>query len=82
MHRRRQVQAPGARLEVVHVERVRIDVAVPADHVERVVVEQVALQAAADADRELEVAALAMGPELGGGWKSRWENGADSSSWP
>jgi hypothetical protein len=43
------VEAPGARLEVGRVERVRVHVAVPADDVERVAVEHVRLQPVADA---------------------------------
>ena len=49
---RRQVEAAGARLEVVGVERVRPDVPVPADHVERVSVELVLLVRAADAQEQ------------------------------
>ena len=54
---RRLVQAPGLGLEVVDVERVRVDVAVPADDVERVVVEHEALVAAAHAHDQLVLAA-------------------------
>ena len=63
---RRQVEAPGARLEVVGVERVRPDVAVPADHVERVPVEHVVLVAVAHAHGHVELAALVIGLELAG----------------
>ena len=55
----------GDRLEVVGVEGVRIDVAVPADDVERVVVERVVLVPVANADGQLEVAAVGVGVELG-----------------
>ena len=47
------------------VERVRVDVAVPADDVERVVVEDVVLVAAAHAHLELVLAALAVRAQLG-----------------
>ena len=53
---RREVEAPGARLEVHRVERVGIDVAVPAHDVEGMAVEDVALIAVAHAQRELELA--------------------------
>jgi hypothetical protein len=48
---RREVEAPGARLEVHRVERVRVDVAVPAHDVERVAVQHVGLQPVAHARR-------------------------------
>ena len=64
MDGRRQVDAAGDRLEVVDVERVRVDVAVPADDVERVVVEHVVLVAAADADDQLVVARLVVRHQL------------------
>jgi hypothetical protein len=47
--RRREVEAPRARLEVLGVERVRVDVAVPRDDVERVAVQHVGLEAVAHA---------------------------------
>ena len=62
---RRQVEAPGARLEVVGVERVGPDVAVPAHHVERVAVEHVLLVAVAHPNGDRELAALVVGLELG-----------------
>ena len=65
MRRRRHVDPPGDRLEVVDVERPRVEVAVPADDVERVVVDLVVLVAVADADLEAELAALAVRLELG-----------------
>ena len=46
LHRRRLVDRAGDRLEVVGVERVRIDHAVPADDVERMVRQRVARQPA------------------------------------
>jgi hypothetical protein len=62
-----------------------IDVPVPADHVERVVVQDVVLIALADAELEVEAldpAARRAGGRTAGGWKSRWEKGACSSSCP
>src|SRR5439155_1354953 len=56
---------PRLGLEVMDVERVRVHVAVPADHVERVVVEREALVAAAHAQNELELARLAVRDQLG-----------------
>jgi DNA-binding Lrp family transcriptional regulator len=62
---------PGAgpaadhRLEVVNVERVGVDVPVPADDVQRVVVQAEALIATADAHHELVLAGLAMTDQLG-----------------
>src|ERR1700748_2555509 len=47
-----QIDAARARLEVRGVERVGVDVAVPADDVERVAVQHVGLQAVADAQRD------------------------------
>ena len=64
MGRRRLMQAPGLRLEVVDAERVRVHVAVPADDVERVVVEHVALVAVAHAHEHLVLAVLLAGLEL------------------
>src|SRR5262245_58029272 len=64
VHRRGLVDAPGDRLEVVDVERVRVDVAVPADDVERVVVEQEALVAVADAHLEHVLTGPVVGHEL------------------
>jgi hypothetical protein len=61
---RREVEASGARLEVVGVERVRPDVAVPANDVERVAVEQVVLVAVAHPHGHRELALLVMGLEL------------------
>ena len=65
MRGRRLVQAPGLGLEVGDVERVRVDVAVPADDVERVVVEDVVLVAAAHAHVDGVLAAVAVRLELG-----------------
>src|ERR671924_263799 len=52
------------RLEIVDVEGVGVDVAVPADHVQGVIVEPVVLEAAAHPDDQLEVPRLAMGLEV------------------
>ncbi len=83
VHRRRHVDAAGDRLEVVGVERVRVDVAVPADDVERVVVEDVVLVAVAHADGQLGARRGRGGSAARcGGWKSRCEYGACSSSCP
>ena len=65
VRRRRHVDAPGDRLEVVDRERPRIDVAVPADDVERVVVDHVGLVAAAHAHLDLELALVAVRVQLG-----------------
>ena len=61
---RRQVEAPGARLEVVGVEGVRPDVPVPADDVERVPIEHVLLVAVAHPHGHRVLAALVVGLEL------------------
>jgi hypothetical protein len=58
---RRLVQAAGLRLEVVDVEAVRIDVAVPPDDVERVVIQDEALQPAPRAHDQLVRSGLAVG---------------------
>ena len=63
VRRRRLVQPARLGLEVGDVERVRVDVAVPADDVERVVVEHVVLVAAAHAHLDQVLAALAVGRE-------------------
>ena len=65
VHGRRHVHASGDRLEVVDVERVRIDVPVPGGDVERVIVQAVALVAGADAHDELVVARLLVTDQLG-----------------
>src|SRR3954452_2693342 len=59
------MDAPGDRLEVVHRERPRIEVAVPPDDVERVVVDDVRLVAAAHAHLHRELALLAVRVQLG-----------------
>ncbi len=64
VRRRRLVDPPRDRLEVVDRERPREQVAVPADDVERVVVEQVGLVAVAHAHLDWKLALLAMGVEL------------------
>src|SRR5262245_15959061 len=64
VHRRGLVHAPRDRLEVVDVERVRVDVAVPSHDVERVVVERVPLVAIAHAHDQLAVLAVAVRDEL------------------
>ena len=65
VRRRRHVDAPGDRLEVVDRERPRVDVAVPADDVEGVVVELVGLVAVADPHLDPELAAVAVRVQLG-----------------
>ena len=59
------MNATRDRLEVVHGERPRIEVAVPADDVEGVVVEEVRLVAAAHAHLHWELALLTMRVQLG-----------------
>src|SRR5829696_5809000 len=66
VRRRRQVKASGARLEVVSVERVRPDVAVPPDDVERMPVEQVVLEAVPHANGDRELAGVVERLELHG----------------
>ena len=82
MRRGRQVEAARPGLEVVGVECVRPDVAVPADDVERVAIELVLLQSAAHAHEQPIGPGLIEGLQLRGPRKSRCENGACSSSWP
>ncbi len=65
VRRRRLVDPPGDRLEVVDRERPREEVAVPADDVERVVVDDVRLVAAAHAHLDRELARLAHRLQLG-----------------
>ena len=57
---------PVIGLEVVDGEGVRVDVAVPAHHVERVVVELVVLVPVAHPHHQVELAAVAVGDQLGG----------------
>ena len=52
------MEAPGARFEVIGVERVRPHVAIPADDVERMAVEHQLLESVARTDRERVLAAL------------------------
>ena len=56
MIRRRDVQASGARFEVIDAECVGIQVTVPADHVELVVVDEMAGDLLADLHLHLELA--------------------------
>src|SRR5262249_35647301 len=62
--RRRLVDTPSDRLEVVNAEGIRIEVAVPADEVERVVVEGVGHDLAVDLDADLVLAALVVQRQL------------------
>src|SRR5262249_33539226 len=66
VHRRRLMNAPDDRLEVVDVERPGIEVSVPANDVERVVIEDELVQTVILLHEELEVAHLVMRAKLDG----------------
>ena len=82
VHRRRLVDAPDDRLEVVDVERPRIEEAVPAHDVERVVVEHHFGEAVVLLDDDREVALLVEVVSAVGRRKSRSQYGAPSTIWP
>src|SRR3954471_24448624 len=64
MHRGGLVDAANDRLEVVDVERPRIEVSVPADDVERMVVENKLVQAVVLLNQQTKVAHLVVGSKL------------------
>ena len=64
VHRRRLVDAPDDRLEVVDVERPRIEVAVPADDIERMMIEHQLVDRVVLLDQDRELALLVARLEL------------------
>src|SRR5918994_1987394 len=61
--RRRLMDPPDDRFEVVDIERPRIEISVPADHVERMVIQDDLVQAIVLLDEYGEISALIVGAE-------------------